>query len=57
MDMLPVSVMSQEGRDSQYIADMTQSNSERSRNEALVDCNQQATKDNWYANQVTSHEN
>ena len=57
MDMLPVSTMSEERRQSQYLADVTQLNVKRQRrNAAVLDPNSQETRDYWYAIQVTNHE-
>ena len=56
MDLLPLSAMTQEQRESQYPADITQLNAERRcRNETVLDPNKQATRDNWYATHVTTH--
>ena len=57
MDMSPLSAMSQERRESQCMAEMTQLNAERRcRHEARLDPTQQGTRDTWYATQVTTHE-
>ena len=54
--LVTVSAMTQEQRESQYPADMTQLNAERrSRNEDALDPSQQGTRDNWYAAHVTTH--
>ena len=56
MDLLPLSAMTQEQRESQYPADMTQLNAERRcRNEDALDPSQQVTRDKWYASNVTTH--
>ena len=56
MDLLPLSAMTQRQIESQYQADMTQLNAaRRSRNEEVLDPNEQATRDNWYATHVTTH--
>ena len=56
MDMLPVSTMSQERRENQYLADVTQLNEERQRgNAAALDPNSQETRGLWYAMEVTNH--
>ena len=57
MDMLPVSVMSQEHRENQLRADVAGENIERQRrNEEALDYNVQATRDHWHATQVANHE-
>ena len=57
MDMLPLFTMSQERRESQYLADVAQAHVERqTRNEEPLNPSTQATRDNWYATQVTTHE-
>ena len=57
MALLPLSAMTEQQRESQYQADMTQSNAERQRrNEAALDPSQQGTRDKWYGTQVTAHE-
>ena len=57
MDMLPLSTMSEERRQNQYLADVTQENAERQRGSAEVfDPNAQETRDRWYATQVSNHE-
>ena len=49
MDMLPVSAMSQEQRETQYRADVTQLNEERQRiNATALDPNSQETRDHWH---------
>ena len=55
MDMLPVSAMSQERRETQYLADVSQLNEERQRrNVTALDPNSQETRDQWHATQVTN---
>ena len=57
MDMLPVSVMSQEQRENQYLVDVARENIERQRrNEDALDPNDQANRDHWLATQVANHE-
>ena len=57
VDMLPVSVMSQEQRETQYRTDVTQLNEERQGiNATALDPNSQETRDQWYATQVARHE-
>ena len=57
MDMLPVSAMSQERRESQYLADVTQEYAEgQGRNDEVWTRNGHAIRDNCYATQVTIHE-
>ena len=57
MDMLLVSTMSEEPRQTQYIADLAQLNEERQRrNAAALDPNSQETRENWHAIQVANHE-
>ena len=56
MDMLPVSTMSQERRENQYLADVTQLSEERQRgNAAALDPNSQETRGHWYEMEVTNH--
>ena len=57
MDMLPLSTMSEERRQNQYLADVTQQNVERQRRSAeVLDPNAPETRDKWYATQVSNHE-
>ena len=57
MDMLPVSTMSDERSENQYLADVAQRNEERQRrNATALDPNSQETRDHWHATQVTNHE-
>ena len=57
MDMLLVSTMSEERREKQYLADVTQLNGERQRkNATALDPNSKETRDHLYAIQVTNHE-
>ena len=57
MDLLPLSAMNQQQRESLYQAGMTHLNAERrSSNEARWDPTQQGTRDTWHATQVTAHE-
>ena len=56
MDMLPLSIMSEERRQNQYLADVTQENVERQRRSVeALDPNAQETRDKWYATQ-SNHE-
>ena len=55
--MLPVSVMSKEQRENQYLVDVARENIERQRrNEDALDPNDQANRDHWLATQVANHE-
>ena len=57
MNMLPLSTMSEERTQNQYLADVTQENVERQRRNADVfDPNAPGIRDNWYATQVGNHE-
>ena len=57
MDTLPMSTPREEQRQNQYLADLTQENVERQRRSAeVLDPNSQATRDRWYATQVSNHE-
>ena len=57
MDMLPLSTMSEERRQNQYLADVTQENVDRlRRSEELSDPNAQGTRDTQNATQVSNHE-
>ena len=49
--------MSEERRQNQYLADVTQENVDRqTRSVDLLDPNSQATRDKWNATQVSNHE-
>ena len=57
MDMLPLSTMSEERTQNEYLADVTQEHAERQRRSAeVLDPNAQETRDKWYATQVSNHE-
>ena len=57
MDILPVSAMSQERRETQYRAHVAQENAERQRRHAeVLKANAQEIGDNRYAPQVANHE-
>ena len=57
MDMLPMSTLSTEQRQNQYLADVAQVNADRqTRNVELLNPNAQATRDRWNATQVSNHE-
>ena len=57
MDMSPVSNMSEERRQNQYLADVTQENGEGQRRSAeVLDPNAQETRGRWYGTQVSNHE-
>ena len=57
MDMLPMSTLSEEQRQNQYLADVAQKNADRqTRSVELLDPNSQATRDRWNATQVSNHE-
>ena len=57
MDMLPLSTMSEERTQNEYLADVTQEHAERPRRTAeVLDPNAQETRDKWYATQVSNHE-
>ena len=57
MDMLPLSTVSEERRQNQYLADVTQENVERQRRSAeVLDANAPENRDKWYATQVNNHE-
>ena len=57
MDLFPLIAITEQQRESQYQADMTQFNNERrGRSAAAVDPSQQATRDQWHATQGTNHE-
>ena len=56
MDVLLVSTMSEERRQNQYLADLTQENKDRQRRNADIrDPNAPETRDNWYASPVRNH--
>ena len=56
MDMLPVSAMSQERRETQHRDDVTQLNEQiQGRNATALELNSQETRDHWYAKQVANH--
>ena len=56
MDILPVSAMREERRQTQYFPDVTQLNEGRQRrSETVLDLNSQETKDEWHATQVANH--
>ena len=55
MNLLPLSGLTQQPRESQYPADMTQLNADRrSRTEAPLDPSPKGIRDNWYATHVTT---
>ena len=55
MDTLPISVLSEEHRTNQYLADVAQDNAERlTRSETALDPNAPATRKRWHAAQVTT---
>ena len=57
MDMLPMSTLSEEQRQNQYLADVAKENAGRqTRSVELWDSNAQATRDRWNAIQVSNHE-
>ena len=57
MDMLPLSIMSEERRQNQYLTDVAQENAERqTRGVNILDPNAQATRDRWNATEVSNHE-
>ena len=55
MDMLSLSAMSEERRQNQYLADVTQQERQR-RNATTLDPKSQETRDHWHATQVSNHE-
>ena len=56
MDMLPMSALSEEQRQNQYLAHVAQENAERqTRSETALDPNAPATRE-WNAAQVSNHE-
>ena len=58
MDMLPMSTLTEEQTQNQYLADVAQKNADRqTRSVELLDPNAQATRDRWNATQVSNHEN
>ena len=57
MDMLPMSALSEEQRQNQYLADAAQENAERlTRSETALDPNAPATREKWNAAQMSNHE-
>ena len=57
MDMSPLSTMTEQQRQAQYLADMTRLNAERQgRCEAALDPNQPRNRYNWYATHLAAHE-
>ena len=57
MDVLPLSIMSEERRQNQYLTDVPQENAERqTRGVNILDPNAQATRDRWNATDVSNHE-
>ena len=57
MDMLPLSTMSEERRQNQYLANVTQENVERQKRSAeVLDPNALETQDKWHVTQVSNHE-
>ena len=57
MDMLPMSTLSEEQRQNQYLADVAQENTDRqTRSAEVLDPNAPETQDKWYATQVRNHE-
>ena len=57
LDMLPMSTLSEEQRQNQYLADVARKNADRqTRRVELLDPNSQATRDRWNATQVSNHE-
>ena len=57
MNLLPLSGLTQQPRESQYPADMTQLNADRrSRTETHLDPSPKGTRDNWYVTHVTAFE-
>ena len=58
MDLLPLSALTQQQRESQYQADMSHLNAERpyQKIEEALYPNEQATRDSWNATHVTTHE-
>ena len=57
MDMLPMSTLSEEQRQNQYLVDVAQENADRQTGSMEpLDPNSQATRDRWNATQVSNHE-
>ena len=57
MDMLPVSAMNQERRETKYLADVSQLHEERQRrNVTALDPNSQVTRDQRHGTQLRNHE-
>ena len=57
MDNLPMSSMSEEQRQGQYLADVAQDNAERLiRGETALDPNTQENREKWNTAQVNNHE-
>ena len=57
MNMLPMSTLSDEQRQHQYLTDVVQENADRqTRRAELLDSNSQATRDRWNATHVSNHE-
>ena len=57
MDMLPMSALSEEQRQNQYLADVAQENAERqTRSETALDPSAPATRERWNAGQVSNNE-
>ena len=57
MDLLPMSALSEEQRQNQYLVDVAQENSERlARSETAVDPNTPANRERWNTVQVNNHE-
>ena len=57
MAMLPMSTMSEERRQNQYLADVARKNEGgQRRNADILDPNARETRDRWNATQVTTHE-
>ena len=55
--MLPMSTMSEERKQNQYLEDVTQEKVERqTRSAEVLDSNATETWDKWYATQVSNHE-
>ena len=55
IDMLPVSTLSETGKQNQYLADVAQENADRqTRSVQLLDPNAQPTRDRWNATQVSN---
>ena len=57
MDMLPLSAMSEDQRQSQYLVDVNQENEDRQRRTAdILDPRTSETRDRWNVTQVSIHE-